>query len=100
MDKNSQAFKDQQASEERKFKLSDKDGDGFLDKDEVISFFFPGTHDSVLDTLAERLVELKDTNKDGKLSTDEFDESQEDFAKLDTDKSGTLDVNEIKVWES
>lgn len=100
-DPESQVLKDQKASEEKKFKASDKNGDGLLDENEVISFFFPGTHDSVLQILAERLIEIKDTDADGKLTAAEFEAEQGDhFDKLDTDHSGKLDVSELKVWES
>lgn len=110
-DPNSQALKDQKASETRKFELSDKNGDGFLDEDEVVSFFFPGTHDSVLEVLAERLIEVHDTDHDGKLTPKEFaetvtagdmttDAATESFDKLDLDHDGRLDVKEVKAWES
>ena len=43
------------------------------------------------------LVFLMDTDKNGKISKQEFMKfMEEEFDRLDTDKSGELDVNELK----
>jgi len=100
--------------ETAKFKLSDKDGDGLLDLDELPALFYPETNDAVLELTAKATLKTKDTDGDGKLTAKEFwegdaidgedagvsDEEKEDFAKLDQNGDGTLDVRELKAWES
>lgn len=46
---------------------------------------------------ATKYVRDNDKNKDGKLSTDEVTLSQEAFDKLDADKSGKIDLKEMKA---
>jgi hypothetical protein len=48
-------------------------------------------------TEAFRLIELMDSNKDGKVSRAEFMSfMQAEFDRLDINKDGVLDINEIK----
>lgn len=103
--------------EKQKFKVADKDGDGFLNKDELPSAFYPETHDGVLSLTAGAQFKRKDKDGDGQLTSEEFwvDESeveeakdnaelaaeqQADFEKLDVDKNGKVDLEEYKKWES
>jgi len=99
--------------ETAKFKLSDKDGDGLLDAEELPALFYPETNEAVLELTTEASLRQKDTNGDGKLTPKEFwegddaeeeaglsNEEQEDFAKLDQNNDGTLDLKELTAWES
>merc|ERR1719271_697222 len=70
--------------------------------------------EGVLDVTVAETMRQKDTNKDGKLNAKEFWESDQmdgddadlseeekaDFARLDTNGDGSIDVNELRSWES
>jgi len=100
--------------ETAKFHAADSNGDNVLDHGEVASLFYPEIHEGVLSVTVQETMRQKDLNKDGKLTPREFWETDEadgdvmdlseeekaDFAKLDTNGDGTLDVNELKGWES
>lgn len=93
--------------EREKFKLADADKNGLLDTQEFPALFFPETHDGVLELMTKAALEVKDTDKDGLLTLREFchvgDDAvlnSEDFAKLDKDGNGLLDLEELKAWES
>merc|ERR1711957_846641 len=58
-----------------------KDGDGFLDDDELPSLFLPETEEGV---------------QESEISGEEHS----DFHKLDLDADGFIDVGELSVWES
>eukprot|EP00930_Biecheleria_cincta_P007456 TRINITY_DN108675_c0_g1_i1.p1 TRINITY_DN108675_c0_g1~~TRINITY_DN108675_c0_g1_i1.p1 ORF type:complete len:285 (-),score=78.61 TRINITY_DN108675_c0_g1_i1:363-1217(-) len=95
-----------------KFKAADSDNDGSLGPKELPGLFFPETHPGVLEVAARETMRLKDSNKDGKISMNEFWELGEspevqlqeaelrDFEEIDKDKSGSLDLEEVKAWES
>lgn len=105
-----------------KFKAADKNGDGFLDKDESVGFLYPELNDGVLVLVAENSLKTMDKNSDGELDHDEFwavsksadeddidnempnqdilDNQKEEFGKLDLNKNGKLDASELKHWES
>lgn len=107
-------LEDRKRFEAEKFKVADLNGDGLLDAAELPALFYPETHEAVMDLTVSETMRRKDTDKNGKLSPVEFweadeaegqdaalsDEEQDDFAKLDLDKDGALDVNELKAWES
>lgn len=100
--------------ETQKFKLADRNGDGFLDMEELPAVFYPETHEGVLHLAAGHTHKRKDTDGNGQLSPREFwegdgvdgqelaisKEEDADFARLDTDGSGALSVEELKIWES
>merc|ERR1711957_803941 len=100
--------------ETAKFRAADQDGNSLLDLEELPSLFYPETHDGVLTMTAEATLKSKDTDGDGQLTPKEFwegdavdgedlaisDEEQADFAKLDVDNSGQLNLQELKAWES
>lgn len=101
--------------ETRKFRTADMNQDGFLDKAELPSLFYPETHEGVLEITAMSTLKQKDTNGDGKLTAKEFwegdvadtdedlqvsEEEQADFRKLDKNKDGLMDLQELKAWES
>lgn len=98
--------------ERQKFKVADADKNGLLDTQEFPAFFFPETHDGVLELMTKAALEVKDVDRDGLLTLREFwhvgddevpdlsEEAKEDFAKLDKDGNGSLDLDELKAWES
>jgi len=106
--------------EEKKFHAVDSNKDGFLEKDELHGFFHPEIHEGVLEVLAAATMKEKDTNHDGQLTPHEFyhatpmpQETDDDpsswsphaeelaqFKVLDVDASGTIDLKELKPWES
>lgn len=103
------------AVEREKFKLADKDGDGFLAEDELLGVLNPDMHDGVLHV--QTVWEIKDRDKDGDgmLSFGEFweedenskDESSEitkqqteDFKNVDLDGNGKVDIEEYKKWHN
>jgi len=112
------------------FEAADVDGDGLLDTDELSSFFYPELQESVLQIVVQRSLEEKDEDKDGLLTFDEFmaekrraddeqlppgiapegdrdlkaptsdEQDRRIFNKLDKDRSGQLDGEELLAWES
>jgi len=93
-----------------KFKVADKNADGFLDREELPAAIYPEAHPEVLLLMGNHVLETKDKNKDGKLDANEFWETPPeeqhteelllDFQKLDKDSSGFLDLEEIIEWET
>jgi len=98
--------------EDEKFAVADADKNGLLDKEELPGLYYPELHAGVLDLTAKATIEHKDRDSDGFLTPHEFweghgdekhgisPEEEADFKKLDKDGSGTLDLAELKVWES
>jgi len=106
--------------ETAKFKAADHNKDGFLDKDESIPVLYPEFNDGMLELIASSTMKTKDKNGNGELEHeeffnslhDEFNEFEEekkqdalniekaDFEKLDLDKNGKINVEELKRWES
>lgn len=100
--------------EAAKFKAADLNGDGNLDKNELPALFYPETHEGVLTVTVQETMRQKDTDKDGKLSPKEFwesdladgddadlsEEEKADFARLDTNGDGSIDLQELRAWES
>jgi len=100
--------------ETAKFHAADQDKNGLLDSEELPALFYPETHDGVLEMTAAATLKAKDLDGNGELTPKEFwegdavdgedlaisEEEQADFAKLDLDNSGTLNLQELKAWES
>lgn len=100
--------------EAEKFAAADDNGDGFLEGDEIPALFYPETHDKVITITATATMREKDKDGDSLLTPMEFwegdvvedqdmalsDEEKKDFANLDKDSSGKLDLEELKAWES
>jgi len=100
--------------ETSKFHVADNNKDGMLQPDDLPALFYPETHDGVLTLTAEATMRAKDKDGNGELTPKEFwdgdaidgedlaisDEEKADFAKLDIDSSGTINLEELKAWES
>merc|ERR1719487_1178789 len=71
-------IKKEKELEKEKFKLADKNGDGFLDKDELPAAFYPETHDGVLALTAAAALKSKDKDGDGELTPTEFWQNEGD----------------------
>merc|ERR1711865_1087520 len=113
-DEDAKEIMEKKETESQKFNLADNNGDGKLDVDELPSLFYPETHQAVLELTAKVTLTQKDMNKDGQLTAKEFwegdsldgeetaisEEETADFEKLDTDRNGKLDLNELTAWES
>jgi len=109
---NNKEFVSLRSHEEEKFALADADKNGVLDKEELPGLYYPEIHAGVLDLTAKETMYHKDVDKDGFLTPTEFWEvhgdeqlgispdEETDFKKLDKDSSGTLDLVELKAWES
>ena len=87
-----------------KFRTADENGDGVLSQMEYVAFKNPLTTEYVLTRIAEELLEDFDTNKDKKVSIDEFvhhspsridDKDDKEIDKLRRlEFRGTLDSND------
>jgi len=100
--------------ETAKFAAADTNGDEFLDKDELAGLFYPETHEAVLSVTSAETMRQKDLNGDGKLTPKEFWEAEDadgddgelsdeeimDFQKLDLNGDGSLDQDELRMWDS
>jgi len=98
-----------------KFKIADKNGDGFLDTAELPTAVSPEISTEVLGLMADHTLDTKDKDKDGELTMKEFwasetagesmDKDAEaelgaEFKKLDLDGNGKLNIKEIIRWEN
>lgn len=91
------------AHEKEKFAAADVNGDGQLDKTELVSLMHPDTHPEVLDLHVKEEMRKKDENGDGTISKQEWGEEEEapaPFEEVDTNKDGSLDAEELKHFES
>merc|ERR1719203_1129607 len=100
--------------ETAKHQAADLNQDGVLDRDELPALFYPEIHEGVLSISVAETMRLKDLDGDGKLTPLEFwevtesegdegelsEEEKQDFAKLDKDQNGALDLAELRDWES
>ena len=91
------------------FEAIDKNGDGLLDKDEIKQLFQDSTHSTISDSEVIKALQQADHNDDGLIDFYEFvgntlrirreadDEiCMKAFELFDKDKSGTIDVKEVK----
>ncbi|XP_076440197.1 reticulocalbin-2-like [Babylonia areolata] len=95
--------------DDRFFKAADLNGDGSLDRDEYVAFFFPPNYDHMSEVEMDRYMRDTDTDGDGKISMAEFMPEQstdkesdislrENFAEFDKDKDGFLSPEEAREW--
>jgi len=104
----------QREAELAKFKAADTNGDDKLDVEELVHLMHPETHPEVLEVHTKEEMRLRDTDKDGKLSQKEWETASkrgeyqdpdthdptDDFEKLDANKDGSIDMDELRHWES
>jgi len=98
-----------------KFKIADKNGDGFLDAAELPTAISPEMAEETLGLIGEHTLDRLDANKDGELDFKEFasegtagealdkdaeSELDQQFKKLDLDGNGKLNLKEVTRWES
>jgi len=100
--------------ETAKFKAADANGDGLIDDSELPSLSYPETHEAVMAVVIANAMRSKDSDKDGVLTMREFwasdftagrdykfsTEEKADFALLDKDGDGVLNLDELGRWES
>jgi Ca2+-binding EF-hand superfamily protein len=99
----------------KEFKSLYINADGFVDPNELTSLYHHHVNDEVEHKLTAVALKDKDQNKDSTVSLTEFyahlqmegepeeeieEEDKAVFEQLDTDKSGTLSLAELKAWES
>jgi len=70
------------------FKAADANKDGVLDKHELPALMSPGTHSVVLDVVVKTSIRDADTDKNGKLSLEEFRESGLGDTDNEADEAG------------
>lgn len=111
---NKDVGEEQRDHEAARFNAADSDKNGLLSPEELPSLYYPELHDGVLELTAKTALRDRDSNGDGELTPKEFfltnshegpdvDPSEEElseFSKLDTDHSGTINLQELKPWES
>ena len=81
--------------QERRFAERDTNKDGVLKADEIVfTRARPGKGDRI-----ERMMKRFDTNADGRLTKDEFDQGQKSsFAKRDKNADGKISADEAPRW--
>lgn len=105
-------FRELVSREKKRFDFADTDNDKELSREEFSLFLHPEESKRMTTYLIEESLDIFDTNKDGKISADEYigDEAKrltettievlkKSFSKeLDSDKDGFLDRSEIRAW--
>jgi len=114
-DEDAKQLEKDKSVEAAKFKVADKDGDGFLSTVELQVMLHPLVHPEIMHIVASSTFEGMDKDGDGVLTSDELSDyaphsfsedgeederSKGDFAKLDLDGNGKLNLAELKPWVS
>ncbi|XP_062592134.1 calumenin-B-like isoform X1 [Saccostrea cucullata] len=122
------SYKDMIERDERRWKAADKDGDGFLNKEEFADFLHPEEAEHMRDIVVKETMEDIDKDKDGFISLEEYiadiyDEEDDDPDTVqdeenlhagtpdwvqsekdqfvnhrDKNMDGKLDAEEVKAW--
>jgi|Transcript_47598 Ca2+-binding EF-hand superfamily protein len=91
------------AHEKEKFHAADINGDGQLDKKELVHLMHPDTHPEVLSIHTKEEMRKKDEDGDGKISSKEWGEEEDapgPFEDVDSNKDGFIDMEELRHFES
>eukprot|EP00746_Dinoflagellata_sp_MGD_P075551 gnl/MRDRNA2_/MRDRNA2_30391_c0_seq1.p1 gnl/MRDRNA2_/MRDRNA2_30391_c0~~gnl/MRDRNA2_/MRDRNA2_30391_c0_seq1.p1 ORF type:complete len:296 (-),score=86.98 gnl/MRDRNA2_/MRDRNA2_30391_c0_seq1:70-957(-) len=109
-DKEAEFAEQRNALVDEEFKLADKNGDKFLDVQELQAVYFPGLHEGITKLNAGATLKVQDADFDGQLSLSEFlqpsqgmsDDELSDLhdshRHLDKDGSGFLSQEELEPW--
>ncbi|XP_078368289.1 calumenin-like [Oculina patagonica] len=94
----------------RRFNHADTDKDELLSQDEINSMFHPEEKAHMLDVIVDEYIEMADTDKDGRLTIEEYkkrmfkggkeNEKAADkfFKQQDKNQDGNIDREEMKLW--
>ncbi|MFV0349701.1 MAG: hypothetical protein ACK5JO_14070 [Halodesulfovibrio sp.] len=78
-----------------RFDSVDTDSDGYVSAEELSNHMSSGDNNTRLNRLAAAIIQMQDSDGDGKLSESESDLSRDDFEAADTDGDGYLTQSEI-----
>ncbi|XP_061174316.1 calumenin-like isoform X3 [Saccostrea echinata] len=109
------SYKDMIERDERRWKAADKDGDGYLNKEEFADFLHPEEAEHMRDIVVKETMEDIDKDKDGFISLEEYigdmwpdkNEEEPDWVKTeretfasqrDKNGDGKMDLDEVKNW--
>ncbi|KAK2143849.1 hypothetical protein LSH36_807g00115 [Paralvinella palmiformis] len=121
----SYSYKEMMNRDKRRWEKADKDGDGFLTKEEFADFLHPEDAEHMRDIVIQETIEDIDKDKDGYISIDEYiadldqydgdeddddddydddkpewlETEKKDFREVkDKNKDGRLDIKEVEQW--
>lgn len=115
-DDDSFSYKRMETRDERRWKMADEDGNGYLTRLEFKNFLHPEDADHMRDIVVQETLEDIDKDQDGKISLAEYigdmyrgesDESEPEWVKTereqfhefrDTDKDGYMNHEEVRAW--
>mmetsp|Transcript_20714 Transcript_20714/g.18120 ORF Transcript_20714/g.18120 Transcript_20714/m.18120 type:complete len:120 (-) Transcript_20714:658-1017(-) len=86
-----------QESLHKAFNLFDKDGNGFIDAEELAMIFNPGNQKEISSSVWEELIKEVDLNGDGKISFEEFSEMMLNL--LENQASTLASIHDTSVLE-
>lgn len=86
------------AKEESKFRQADINKDGKLEGDELLVYYHADLDHEISLLDAKHWMQEMDQNKDGKITPPEFTMFNANFAHVDHDQNGEIDVEELHHW--